>query len=69
MNNLYHYGHGAIDVHAYFVEWPAQPYQPHVHDEIRWVPAADLLDHTLAPGDIPIAAVLAGAASSAGCVA
>jgi 8-oxo-dGTP diphosphatase len=60
MNSVYHYGHGAIDLHAYFVAWPEQPHQLHVHDEIRWVPSRLLLDHTLAPADIPIAIALAG---------
>ena len=61
MNSVYHYGHGAIDLHAYFVQWPEGPHQLHVHDEIRWVQAQQLLDYTLAPADIPIAAALAGA--------
>ena len=60
MKSVYRYGHGAIDLHAYFVQWPEQPHQLHVHDEVRWVPAGQLLEHTLAPADIPIAAALAG---------
>jgi len=58
MNSVYHYGHGAIDLHAYFVIWPEQPHELHVHDELRWVPVGELLDHALAPADIPIAAAL-----------
>jgi 8-oxo-dGTP diphosphatase len=59
MNSVYRYGHGSIDLHAYFVHWPDQPHELHVHDEIRWVESAQLLDHALAPADIPIAAALA----------
>jgi 8-oxo-dGTP diphosphatase len=59
MNSLYFYGHGAIDLHAYYINWPEQPHQLHVHDEVRWVNARNLLEYQLAPADIPIAEALA----------
>jgi 8-oxo-dGTP diphosphatase len=59
MKSVYRYGHGAIDLHAYFVSWPNDEPQLRVHDEVCWVPFAQLLDYELAPADVPIASRLA----------
>lgn len=53
------YADREIDLLAYEVELAPGPIVLNDHDEIRWVPAAEVLRYDLAPADVPIAQVLA----------
>ena len=57
-SSRFNYGHRQIELLAYEVALAAGELTLNNHDEVRWVPTADLLDHELAPADIPIAQVL-----------
>ena len=53
--NLHHYPGGAIELIGIQVRVASDDWKLTVHDEVRWVGAADLLSLDLAPADGPIA--------------
>ncbi len=54
----YHYGHGAIELVAYFTALSSSDFTLSVHDESRFVSIDTLLNYELSPADIPIAEAL-----------
>lgn len=60
----YVYAHGAIRLVALAAEILSGSPCPTVHDQLAWVPFAQLLQYPLAPADIPIAESLIKMASS-----
>jgi 8-oxo-dGTP diphosphatase len=54
------YDWGDVDIHAYEAELAAEPLVLD-HEELRWVPLAQLAGYELAPADWPIVSCLLGA--------
>ena len=59
------YSKGEIELLAYEVELAPGEWTLNSHDEVRWVPIAELLAQDLAPADIPIAEALVCSAPDA----
>lgn len=57
----YVYAHGAIHLVALETSILSGELRPTVHDQVAWVPLAQLLQYRLAPADIPIAEALVNA--------
>ena len=53
--SVYHYEQRTVRLMAYQVFTDADISTLNAHDEVRWVPVAELLDYDLAPADVPIA--------------
>ena len=53
--SVYNYDHGSIRLIAYRVYTEDDIIILNAHDDVRWVPADQLLEYDLAPADIPIA--------------
>ena len=60
----YHYDHGAFRILAYEAEIQSGTLKLTVHDRAEWVEIKELLNHNLAPADIPIAEALQSGARS-----
>ena len=60
----YRYHHGAFTILAYEAEIESGELQLTVHDQAEWVELALLLEHDLAPADIPIAKALLAATTT-----
>lgn len=58
--SLYRYDHGEFLLKAIKVDLLDDQFLLTAHDQIRWLPAEDLLKLDLAPADIPIAEFLRG---------
>ena len=56
--SCHRYPHGEIELLAYRVIHLSGDFQLHDHEEIRWVPPADLASHDFSAADIPIAKLL-----------
>lgn len=54
----YRYDHGTFTILAYEANIQSGTLQLNVHDRAEWTAIADLLNHNLAPADIPIAQTL-----------
>ena len=53
--SVYQYQHKTIRLIAFQVSTKADFKTLKAHDDVRWVPADELLDYDLAPADVPIA--------------
>lgn len=58
--SLYRYDHGEFLLKAIKVDLLGDQFHLTAHDQIRWLPAEELLKLDLAPADIPIAEFLRG---------
>ena len=58
--SLYRYEHGEFLLKAIKVDLLSEQFHLTAHDEIRWLPADELLKLDLAPADIPIAEFIRG---------
>jgi len=56
--SLHAYPHVEIDLLAYRAEHISGDFHLHDHEEIRWVPPADLPSHDFSAADIPIVKLL-----------
>ncbi len=56
--SIYKYGHGEICLVAMRTSIVAGEITPTVHDRVEWVRLRELLQHSLAPADVPIAEAL-----------
>jgi 8-oxo-dGTP diphosphatase len=56
--SCHRYPHGEIELLAYRVIHLSGDFQLHDHEEIRWVPTADLPAHDFSAADIPIVKLL-----------
>jgi len=53
--SVYKYEHNTVRLMAFQVYTDADITTMNAHDDVRWVPAGQLLDYDLAPADVPIA--------------
>ena len=58
-SSRYSYPDREIELVAYEVQLAPGPIVLNDHDEIQWVPVAELLRYNLAPADVPIAEAIA----------
>lgn len=57
-DSAYVYERGAINLLAYMVEWVSGELEVREHEEVKWVPVAQLNQYDFLPADLPIVAKL-----------
>lgn len=55
INNVCEYPDKIVDLRLYSCKYVSGEFKLHAHSEYRWVERGNLLDHDLAPADIPLA--------------
>ena len=54
-SSFYEYEHGSFTLEAFYVRWIGGEMTLNAHDQVEWVPVAELENYALLPADIPIA--------------